>query len=228
LFSSFMLTSSLANVSRDYCWEIRRHKSQTSFPGSAPLKSIISPLADRLLPTQYSYTMVRYTRNTPFMKIAQAKRASNDACCSRIVSPDHFSMAYSMSLKPSQRSKSRSIPITNGMHRTPSEIQLCEDEALADYRDYCMFVRIVDGISRRQSTNQDLDLIYEYDACLANIRRTRSQPPEESQSLEARHELLLQKFMFPPNPLSPNAFHTNLPGNDNMILDEDEIFVIDL
>jgi hypothetical protein len=137
-------------------------------------------------------------------------------------------MDYSMPLKPSQSSKSQSIPITNGMHRTPSEIQLCEDEALADYRDYCMFVRIVDGISRRQSTNQDLDLIYEHDACLANIRRTRSQPPEESRSLEARHELLLQKLMFPPNLLSPHTFHSNLHGNDNMILDEDEIFVIDL
>lgn len=118
------------------------------------------------------------------------------------------------------------------MHRTPSEIQLCEDEALADYRDYCMFARIVDGISRRQSTSQDLDLIYENDACLANIRRTRSQPPEESQSLEARHELLLQKLMFPPNPLSsaaqPHAVYSILHGNDNMILDEDEIFVIEL
>ena len=109
--------------------------------------------------------------------------------------------------------------------------QLCEDEALADYRDYCMFVRIVDGISRRQSTNQDLDLIYECDACLANIRRTRSQPPEESQSLEARHELLLRKLMFPPNPLSSaqrDALYSNQHGNGNTILDEDEIFVIDL
>jgi hypothetical protein len=56
------------------------------------------------------------------------------------------------------------------MHRTPSKIQLSEDKALANYRDYRMFARIVEGISRcRQSSNQGCDLIYEYDACLANI-----------------------------------------------------------
>jgi hypothetical protein len=169
--------------------------------------------------------MARNARNTPYIKIAQGKRASDSTGCSGVVSPDDFSMDCSMTMfPPHSRGKSQSIPITNGMHRTPSEIQLCEGEAIADYRDYCMFARIVDGIQKRQSSNQeqDLDLIYENDACLANIRRTRCVPPEESQSLEARHESLLQRLggniMSKPLAVYP----------DNMILDEDEIFFIDL
>lgn len=43
---------------------------------------------------------------------------------------------------------SRSIPIPHRIHRTPSEVQLLEDEAMADYRDYCMYHRIVSGIAK--------------------------------------------------------------------------------
>ena len=120
------------------------------------------------------------------------------------------------------------------MHRTPSEIQLCEDKDLADYRDYRMFARIVDGISRcRQSSNQGHDLIYEYDAYLASFRQTQSRPSKESESHDARHELVLQKLIFPSNPFSsaaqPHAvYDSNLNGNDNMILDENGNFVIEL
>lgn len=52
--------------------------------------------------------------------------------------------------------KSQSIPIS-GAHRTASEVQLCEDEALADYRDYVVFSRIVNHMDRqRQSKQQQL------------------------------------------------------------------------
>ena len=151
-----------------------------------------------------------------------------DAGCSRVVSPDDYSMSRPLS-RCNSGGKSRSIPIAKRIYRTPSEIQLCEDTALADFRDYCMFSRIVNGISRRQSENQDIDLLYENDACLANIRRTRCQPPEESKSLQARHESLLH-ILGDPNrchhPLSP---HVHIPGDDdNMILEEDDIFVIDM
>jgi hypothetical protein len=173
---------------------------------------------------QRSDSMVRSTRNTLAVRIAQAERASDSTGSSRVVSPDDYSLDFSTmtTFPPLSRGKSQSIPITKGIHRTPSEIQLCEDEAIADYRDYCMFARIVDGIQRRQSSNQDLDLIYENDACLANIRRTRCVPPEESQSLESRHQSLLQRLGG--NMISqPQAVYP-----DNMVLDEDEIFVIDL
>jgi hypothetical protein len=125
--------------------------------------------------------------------------------------------------------KSENIPITDAIHRTPSEIQLCENAAIADYRDYCMFVRIVNGISSRQSAALDFDLIYENNACLANIRRTRCVPPDEAQSLDARYKSLLQRLDTPTHNAPPVVCPIMDPGDNHpMILDEDEIFVLDL
>ena len=46
---------------------------------------------------------------------------------------------------------SRSIPLpTSHVHRTQSELQLCEDLAVADHRDMAMFVRLVNGIRDKQ------------------------------------------------------------------------------
>jgi hypothetical protein len=50
---------------------------------------------------------------------------------------------------------SQSIPIQNSLQRTQSELQLCEDEAMADYRDYCMFHRIVAGMSNNRLDLED-------------------------------------------------------------------------
>eukprot|EP00546_Thalassionema_frauenfeldii_P002209 CAMPEP_0178934924 /NCGR_PEP_ID=MMETSP0786-20121207/24192_1 /TAXON_ID=186022 /ORGANISM="Thalassionema frauenfeldii, Strain CCMP 1798" /LENGTH=105 /DNA_ID=CAMNT_0020612879 /DNA_START=237 /DNA_END=551 /DNA_ORIENTATION=+ len=38
------------------------------------------------------------------------------------------------------------------MTRTTSELQLYEEEKAAEYRDYCMFVRIMNGMSGKEST----------------------------------------------------------------------------
>lgn len=141
-----------------------------------------------------------------------------------IVSPDDDDFA------PLQR-KSQSIPITKGLHRTPSEIQLCEDEALADYRDYCMYTRIVHGIQRSQCQAQDFDLQLENDACLQNIRRTRCGPPEESQSLESRHESLLNVLRNPSLKTTRDYLtqaQAAVTASHDTIFEEDEIFVIDL
>jgi hypothetical protein len=40
--------------------------------------------------------------------------------------------------------KSHSIPISNRIKRTPSELQLREDEQLVDFRDHVMYTQIVD------------------------------------------------------------------------------------
>jgi len=60
------------------------------------------------------------------------------------------------------------------MKRTPSEMQLCEDQEMADFRDYVMFSRIVDGISKQQHQTKDYWLRRENDMCLAHIIGTRN------------------------------------------------------
>ena len=69
---------------------------------------------------------------------------------------------------------SKSIPISN-IKRTLSEIQLHEDEAMADYRDYCFYARLVNGInSRREGSFNHYHL--SADQSIANIVRTRNLP----------------------------------------------------
>jgi hypothetical protein len=111
----------------------------------------------------------------------------------------------------------------NAIHRTPSEIQLCEDATIADYRDYCVFLRIVNGISSGQSAALNFDFIY------VNIPQTRYFPPEEAQSLNVQYKLLLQQLETPTHNVPPVIYPIIDPGDNHpMILDEDEIFVLDL
>ena len=72
--------------------------------------------------------------------------------------------------------RTQSIPIQNRMKRTPSELQLREDEELADFRDYVMFSRIVDRMSRSQKEMMNRHLRYENDVCLAHVIKTRNGP----------------------------------------------------
>jgi hypothetical protein len=73
--------------------------------------------------------------------------------------------------------KSPSIPIGNTISKTPSEVQLCMDEAIADQRDYMFYCRLVKGISLTQEMALDRTLRYENQACLAHVVRTRHQDP---------------------------------------------------
>mmetsp|Transcript_30780 Transcript_30780/g.47183 ORF Transcript_30780/g.47183 Transcript_30780/m.47183 type:complete len:187 (+) Transcript_30780:56-616(+) len=76
--------------------------------------------------------------------------------------------------------QSRSIPIRHHIHRTASEIQLHEDEAVADYRDYCMYYRIVKGISHKNNLpNQAHHQGTEEEETLRNLTRTRLTIPTE-------------------------------------------------
>lgn len=77
--------------------------------------------------------------------------------------------------------KSKSIPIQKYLRRTPSELQLCQDEAVADYKDYCMYSRILGGITRQQMKQHDLRQRYQNDITIENIMRTRhDSAPSES------------------------------------------------
>jgi hypothetical protein len=71
----------------------------------------------------------------------------------------------------SSRHPSKSIPINSPIHHTDSELQLQDLERLAEHRDYCMFTRIVNGMSSRSS----LDWNYS-DSSLTSIIKTRHTP----------------------------------------------------
>jgi hypothetical protein len=70
---------------------------------------------------------------------------------------------------PAMFTQQKSDPINIGLRlsRTESEIQLCEDEQVAEYRDYCMYVRIISGMSQSSTRSPGVD------QSLANIIRTR-------------------------------------------------------
>jgi hypothetical protein len=71
--------------------------------------------------------------------------------------------------------KSRNIPIQqHHMKRTASEVKLCEDEEMADFRDYVFFSRVIDGIARQQRATESSWLRHENNECLAHIIGTRT------------------------------------------------------
>jgi len=71
------------------------------------------------------------------------------------------------------------------MKRTASELQLMEDEVMADYRDFCMYIRILNGMNARRSWTE-----LPCDNCeMQNIIRTRHRPVEEGPSSYMREGL---------------------------------------
>lgn len=96
--------------------------------------------------------------------------------------------ASSFPLSPLPKSSSQSIPIASGsMKRTVSELQLMEDEAMADYRDFCMYLRIVNGMNERRSP---WNTKYPTGSSeLQSIIRTRHQPIDEGPSSYMREGL---------------------------------------
>ena len=129
------------------------------------------------------------------------------------MSPSVSVQAYGTSLpvRPSyvtNKSKSASIPISpKSIRRTASENQLSEDEAMADYKDYIMYSRIVNGISRQNSQRKDVQLLYENQLCLGNIMRTRQYNVEDESSC------YLQKN---PYPREHNGGYSHQSNNPTM------------
>lgn len=75
------------------------------------------------------------------------------------------------------QSPSKSIPISN-IKRSPSEVQLQEDEVMAEYRDFCMYARIVNGIHEGRRRHHRNRVTSQNDE-LENIKKTRSSPITE-------------------------------------------------
>lgn len=100
-----------------------------------------------------------------------------------------------------QQLKSQSIPIS-GAHRTASEVQLCEDEALADYRDYVVFSRIVNHHrERQQQYTKDPPQVHrrpyyqrENDKCLEHVLKTRNSLVGQAHQEQEPHQDTLQSL----------------------------------
>ena len=161
----------------------------------------------------------------------------------------HISYAHSDGSRQEEEEYrcSRSIPIEKPIKRTPSEVQLYEEQALADYRDYRMYVRLIDGISKIQmKLCSDLNLRYENDETLANIIKTRHDPVPATPSPTATatttastvvHILSQDDPMMeqqPPTTPVPSPSYPNewfeIGGEDSEDNPEDEqaMFVLDL
>lgn len=76
---------------------------------------------------------------------------------------------------PSSSPPSQSIPITKGLYRTASEVQLCLDEEVAEQRDYAFYSRVLNGISssQRKGNPNNYMLQRENQDCLLHIMQTR-------------------------------------------------------
>lgn len=117
--------------------------------------------------------MPLYAQNEPRTLIQQQKQPL------RPVTPNEhdlkaFDSTGSLSELFPKIHRSESIPIAgNKLKRTPSEVQLYEEEAMADYRDYAMFQRIVDGIQKAQSKTRDCRWRHANDVSLQHVYRAR-------------------------------------------------------
>lgn len=105
----------------------------------------------------------------------------------------HWNLGSSLPNRPvpplPQREQSKSVPI-QGLKRSPSELRLDEDEEHADYRDFVMFARIVDGMIRSQEQTTNESLRGENDRCLAHVIGTRYGPVDSSVSLQDSPDLV--------------------------------------
>jgi hypothetical protein len=143
----------------------------------------------------------------PEMKTEDQKNCGSSSTPAQSLPPFKRFSSPSYPFPPLPSSVSQSIPIaSDSMRRTSSELQLMEDEAMADYRDFCMYSRIVNGISERQSRTElpspnDNDTIN-------HIIRTRHQPVvlEPSSYYDARGTTsLLHQRRVVTDPQQPKA-----------------------
>lgn len=109
------------------------------------------------------------------------------------------------------------------MKRTPSEVQLHEDEEVADFRDYIMFARIVGRLARQQNEAKDYRFRVENDMCLAHIISTRNGSADIPSPILVEAE---QRWLLAPAEAlrrSSNLSHQQIiAGNQDMIVDEDD------
>jgi hypothetical protein len=99
-------------------------------------------------------------------------------CYDTLVSHSSYDERY-RSHSPLQTStpstiKSQSIPISQGLCRTASEVQLCQDEQVAEQRDYAFYSRVVSGMCQSQGASESYHHRKENQMCLSHIMETRS------------------------------------------------------
>lgn len=122
------------------------------------------------------------------------------------------------------------------MKRTPSELKLREDEEVADLRDYLMFCRIVDGITRKQQETRDLRFRKVNDMCLAHIIGTRNASEDDLLKATANDYSKLG-FAGPTNSLQSMVEHAfygyaggGIISNNHVEMEshDEEVFSMDL
>ena len=135
------------------------------------------------------------------------------------------------------RSPSKAIPIKgSSMQRTYSELQLMEDEKLAEHRDYRMYKRIVKGMVSRQNSNP-YNVSWTSNEILDNIIRTRHTPVT---MLDGCQDIIDQRNAYPVDSLqhtqSFRDHHNNsLPQESHHLINhaydrqkDTEIFELDM
>lgn len=149
----------------------------------------------------------------------------------RIASPgsgkNRLPPGQSMVVRAGSICQSKSIPISN-IKRNLSEVQLHEDEAMADYRDYCFYARLVNGISHRQEGSIGNHHCHRpADPSLANIIRTRNLPvtPEAYSSSEPQACSFTTGTADPEVQARRQSF---LGGTELLDDDQEEIFILDM
>lgn len=70
--------------------------------------------------------------------------------------------------------RSKSIPILR-MKRTSSELQLYQDEAEAEARDYDMFLKVYDHLQKQRENTKDEQKLRENAICMDKLLQSRSQ-----------------------------------------------------
>lgn len=177
-------------------------------------------------PSPYLIIMIPSKRSNQSIKIAHTKsRASSSAPL--VVSSDDDSLPPPITdvtrNKPSSSlpAKTSSIPIKQELVRSLSEMELCAQEAAAEYKDSLMFARIVHGVQAQARQYQHADARYENESVIANIWHTRNHPPEQASSLESRDQSLLNMLKNP-----PTAVRVSAPPFT--AAEEEGIFVLDL
>jgi hypothetical protein len=152
---------------------------------------------------------------SPAMGTKDHENRGSSSTAARSFPPFKRYSSPSASFPPLPASVSQAIPIPiptaseSMKKRKDSELQLKEDEAMADYRDFCMYCRIVNGIRERRSWTDLPSAISSADNDTINhIIRTRHQPVQEPCSYcgeVGETTSLLERFVMTSPPQKPKA-----------------------
>jgi hypothetical protein len=126
--------------------------------------------------------------------------------------------------------RSPSIPIASGPPtRTPSEIRQEHEQAMADYRDYAMYSRIVDGITKTLATTRDCRWRHANDVSLQHVYAVRH---DNDNATMKKSNMLPSKLQLPAQSASLMELLGSAPFGQDEYHGEDEeeqvLFPLDL